>query len=310
MSDGTFTDGNRHDVKSKAKGDPQTALRHPVAPLRRPAPPPTSTTAATRRCARSSSAATARWATPPSSRPTSSTPSRPIWRPSETALRLEGAAPRRLPAARAGVPSPEPCPSSPSSPPWSTSSSTARRLRAARALRHEEGRPLDVDDVRRVRLAGRALPRRARVARHRARRQRRVRREQPRRVGRRRLRLLRRSAPPSCPMYEAQNPKEWEFIVRDCEAKAPHRGERRGALARPRACSTRVPSLKNIVLIDGTTNGDGRITTYAALARLAARRPTPIKPAARRRRRPSSTRAARRATPRASSSRTPTSRRT
>ena len=29
MSDGTFTDGNRHDVKSKAKGDPQTRASTP-----------------------------------------------------------------------------------------------------------------------------------------------------------------------------------------------------------------------------------------------------------------------------------------
>ena len=66
------------------------------------------------------------------------------------------------------------------------------------------------------------------------------------------------------PMYEAQNPKEWEFIVRDCEAKALFVAND-ALLAKAKSMLDSVPSLKHIILIDGTTNGDGRITTYAAL---------------------------------------------
>jgi long-chain acyl-CoA synthetase len=66
------------------------------------------------------------------------------------------------------------------------------------------------------------------------------------------------------PMYEAQNPKEWEFIVRDCEAKLLIIANET-LCAKAKGMLDGVPSLKNIVLIDGTTNGDGRITTYAAL---------------------------------------------
>ena len=66
------------------------------------------------------------------------------------------------------------------------------------------------------------------------------------------------------PMYEAQSPKEWEFIVRDCEAKLLIVAND-AALAKAKGMLDSVPSLKNIILLDGTTNGDGRITTYAAL---------------------------------------------
>jgi long-chain acyl-CoA synthetase len=66
------------------------------------------------------------------------------------------------------------------------------------------------------------------------------------------------------PMYEAQNPKEWEFIVRDCEAKALVAAND-VVLGKAKGLLDSVPSLKNIVLVDGTTNGDGRITTYAGL---------------------------------------------
>jgi long-chain acyl-CoA synthetase len=66
------------------------------------------------------------------------------------------------------------------------------------------------------------------------------------------------------PMYEAQNPKEWDFIIRDCEAKLLVAANDQ-VLAKAKGMLDSVPSLKNIVLLDGTTNGDGRITTYAAL---------------------------------------------
>jgi long-chain acyl-CoA synthetase len=66
------------------------------------------------------------------------------------------------------------------------------------------------------------------------------------------------------PMYEAQHPKEWEFIIRDCEAKALIAANDT-VLGKAKGMLDSVPSLKNIILVDGTTNGDGRITTYAAL---------------------------------------------
>jgi len=66
------------------------------------------------------------------------------------------------------------------------------------------------------------------------------------------------------PMYEAQNPKEWEFIVKDCQAKLLIVANE-ALLAKAKSMLDSVPSLKSIVLIDGTTNGDGRITAYASL---------------------------------------------
>jgi long-chain acyl-CoA synthetase len=66
------------------------------------------------------------------------------------------------------------------------------------------------------------------------------------------------------PMYEAQHPKEWEFIVRDCEAKALIVANET-VLGKAKALLDSVPSLKLIVLVEGTTNGDGRIVPYKAL---------------------------------------------
>jgi len=56
------------------------------------------------------------------------------------------------------------------------------------------------------------------------------------------------------PMYEAQHPKEWEFIVRDCEASVLIvAGET--VLAKARAFAATIPSLRAIVVIDERTNG-------------------------------------------------------
>jgi long-chain acyl-CoA synthetase len=66
------------------------------------------------------------------------------------------------------------------------------------------------------------------------------------------------------PMYEAQNPREWEFIVGDCEAKLLIAAND-AVLARCKPLLDAIPSLASIVLFDGTTNGDGRVTTYDAL---------------------------------------------
>ncbi len=71
-------------------------------------------------------------------------------------------------------------------------------------------------------------------------------------------------------MYEAQNPKEWEFIVRDCGAKVLFVADE-AALSKAKSFLDRLPTLKHIVVIDGPTNGDGRIDSYASL--VAANRP-------------------------------------
>jgi long-chain acyl-CoA synthetase len=80
------------------------------------------------------------------------------------------------------------------------------------------------------------------------------------------------------PMYEAQHPKEWEFIVRDCEAKVLLLAND-GILKKARAFVDAVPSLKTVVVIDAGTNGSGqegqtgqtgqeehgRVVTYASV---------------------------------------------
>ncbi len=66
------------------------------------------------------------------------------------------------------------------------------------------------------------------------------------------------------PMYEAQHPKEWEFIVRDCGAKLLIAANET-VLGKAKGMLGGCPSLSHIVLLDGTTNGDGRIVTYQSL---------------------------------------------
>jgi long-chain acyl-CoA synthetase len=66
------------------------------------------------------------------------------------------------------------------------------------------------------------------------------------------------------PMYEAQSPKEWEFVVRDCEAKiliVPNEP----VLAKAMPLLGAVPTLKHIVLLEGATNSDPRVSNYASL---------------------------------------------
>jgi long-chain acyl-CoA synthetase len=74
------------------------------------------------------------------------------------------------------------------------------------------------------------------------------------------------------PMYEAQHPKDWEFIVRDCEAKILIVANEQ-VLAKAKGFLESIPSLKHLVLIDGAINGEERVTTYASL--LSSGRPTP-----------------------------------
>ena len=68
------------------------------------------------------------------------------------------------------------------------------------------------------------------------------------------------------PMYEQQLDKDWEFILRDCEAKVLFVANN-AILEKTRGFLKSIPSLKHIVAIDGGTNGSGGegITTYKAL---------------------------------------------
>jgi len=68
------------------------------------------------------------------------------------------------------------------------------------------------------------------------------------------------------PMYEAQSPKEWEFIVRDCEAKALIVSSQ-GILEKVKPLLGAAPSLRHVVTIDGAANGDsgGGVITFASL---------------------------------------------
>jgi long-chain acyl-CoA synthetase len=68
------------------------------------------------------------------------------------------------------------------------------------------------------------------------------------------------------PMYEAQSPKEWEFIVRDCEAKVLIVSTE-AILEKVKSLLGAAPSLRNVVLLDGSTNGGGggRVVTFASL---------------------------------------------
>ncbi len=82
------------------------------------------------------------------------------------------------------------------------------------------------------------------------------------------------------PMYEAQHPKEWEFIVRDCEAKVLIVASA-AILSKALAFSGSVPSLTSIVVLDEGTNGAShaspeglaRVSSYRSL--LAVERPVP-----------------------------------
>jgi long-chain acyl-CoA synthetase len=75
------------------------------------------------------------------------------------------------------------------------------------------------------------------------------------------------------PMYEAQDPGEWEFIVRDCEAKALLVASD-AVLAKAKGLLDADPALRQVVLIDGVTNGDGRIKTYVSLLESTVKAPS------------------------------------
>ena len=68
------------------------------------------------------------------------------------------------------------------------------------------------------------------------------------------------------PMYEAQVDKEWEFILRDCEAKILIVANN-AILEKTKPFLKTIPSLKHIIAIEGGTNGSGGegISSYKAL---------------------------------------------
>jgi|HubBroStandDraft_1064217.scaffolds.fasta_scaffold17369_3 long-chain acyl-CoA synthetase len=71
------------------------------------------------------------------------------------------------------------------------------------------------------------------------------------------------------PMYEAQSPSEWEFVVRECEVKVLFVANA-SALAKAKGFLDAMPWLRAVAVISGEPNGvsselAGRVTTYAAL---------------------------------------------
>ncbi len=75
------------------------------------------------------------------------------------------------------------------------------------------------------------------------------------------------------PMYEAQLPKDWEFILADCEAKAVIVAT--DAIAEKcRVFLGSVPSLKHIISLDPQTKTDDQVKSYAALCKTEPNVPT------------------------------------
>ncbi len=68
------------------------------------------------------------------------------------------------------------------------------------------------------------------------------------------------------PMYEAQLDKDWEFIVKDCAAKVLLVAKPE-ILAKTKKFLEAIPTLKHIVLLDGTPEAglEGKVSTYASL---------------------------------------------
>jgi long-chain acyl-CoA synthetase len=68
------------------------------------------------------------------------------------------------------------------------------------------------------------------------------------------------------PMYESQNEKDWEFILRDCEATTLFVANN-PILDKCRGYLKSIPSLKHIIAMEGGANGSGGegITTYKAV---------------------------------------------
>lgn len=79
------------------------------------------------------------------------------------------------------------------------------------------------------------------------------------------------------PMYEAQLDKEWEFIVRDCEAKALVVANK-AILEKCKRLLAEVPTLKKIICLESVSGEGSDITSYASVLESSQRVPS-IKPA-------------------------------
>ena len=78
------------------------------------------------------------------------------------------------------------------------------------------------------------------------------------------------------PMYEAQSPKDWEFVVRDCEAKILLVANEM-VLAKAMGLLDAIPTLEHIVLLEGSSTGDARVSSYTSML-AEARAAAPIRP--------------------------------
>src|SRR5262249_10391613 len=76
------------------------------------------------------------------------------------------------------------------------------------------------------------------------------------------------------PMYESQNPHEWDFIVRDCDAKTVLFASD-SVFAKAKANLSRLSAIRNIIVIDGNTTGEGRTSYEAVLSRAGEAPPMP-----------------------------------
>ncbi|MDB4936664.1 MAG: Long-chain-fatty-acid--CoA ligase [Labilithrix sp.] len=75
------------------------------------------------------------------------------------------------------------------------------------------------------------------------------------------------------PMYEAQLPKDWEFIVKDCEAKALIVAT--DAIAgKCRPFVESLPALEYIISLDSATKADEKVKSFKTLAATTAKVPT------------------------------------
>jgi long-chain acyl-CoA synthetase len=72
------------------------------------------------------------------------------------------------------------------------------------------------------------------------------------------------------PMYEAQLPKDWEFIVKDCEARGLIVATDAIA-AKTRAFLDSIPGLEHIVSLDPATKEDAKVHTFASLTATKAK---------------------------------------
>lgn len=75
------------------------------------------------------------------------------------------------------------------------------------------------------------------------------------------------------PMYEAQLDKDWEFIVKDCGAKALV-VSKQAIFEKVRGYLDTIPSLRHIVVLEGGSEGD-RVHAYRAVVDAGKRRPMP-----------------------------------